>query len=194
MDKIFASYPYGTFEIGRGYPLFTSFSRDKNPNVDIAGGINIGLSFRNVVESASGWSCEITCITPTTINGAIFAGDSYTAFAASTTQIQLPVTESEISSVYVGGTLTIGGETRTISAYTPVGVALSPVDHKTPGVATVSTAFSSAPAAGAAYTLVRPDVSCTVDVEPISDVFTMTVAKKTVPIPAANNWILVQFP
>lgn len=59
-SQITASYPYGTFEIGKGYPLFTQHSLDNDPSVDATGGINIGLSFRNVVESASGWSCEVT--------------------------------------------------------------------------------------------------------------------------------------
>ena len=97
--QITASYPYGTFEIGKGYPLFTSHSGDQDPAVDLVGGINQGLSFRNVTESAGGWSCEITSI------------------------------------------------------------------------------------AGAR----------TVDVEPISSVFTATVAKKNVVIPGANTWVPVSF-
>jgi len=47
-------------EIGKGYPLFTNHSGDQNPSVDLEGGINIGLRFRNVVESPTGWSCEVT--------------------------------------------------------------------------------------------------------------------------------------
>ena len=57
----FASYN-GLFEIGKGYPLFTNHSGDANPSVDLEGGINIGLKFRNVVESASAWSCEVTSV------------------------------------------------------------------------------------------------------------------------------------
>lgn len=60
--RITASYPYGTFELGKGYPLFTEHSLDGDPAVDLVGGINEGLSFRNVVESASGWACEVTHI------------------------------------------------------------------------------------------------------------------------------------
>jgi hypothetical protein len=60
MAEITGSYPYGTFTIGKGYPLFTEHSGDQDPNVDLVGGINIGLSFRNVVETSSGWSCEVT--------------------------------------------------------------------------------------------------------------------------------------
>ena len=56
------SYPYGTFQIGKGYPLFTDHSGDGDPAVDETGSINGGLSFRNVVESASGWACEVTSI------------------------------------------------------------------------------------------------------------------------------------
>lgn len=62
MRQILDSYPYGTYELGRGYPLFTQHSGDQDPKVDLEGGINIGLSFRNVVESESGWSCEVTSI------------------------------------------------------------------------------------------------------------------------------------
>lgn len=62
MAQIFQSYPYGTFTIGQGYPLFTEHSGDQDPAVDLEGGINIGLSFRNVVETASGWSCEVTSV------------------------------------------------------------------------------------------------------------------------------------
>jgi hypothetical protein len=60
--QIVNSYPWGTFEIGKGYPLFTQHSGDQDPAVDLVGGINLGLSFRNVVETASGWSCEVTSI------------------------------------------------------------------------------------------------------------------------------------
>lgn len=62
LDNILASYPFGTFQLGKGYPLFTNHSGDQDPNVDLVGGINLGLSFRNVVESASSWSCEVTSI------------------------------------------------------------------------------------------------------------------------------------
>lgn len=63
MSEITKSYPFGTFSIGKGYPLFTEHSLDKDPRVDLVGGINIGLTFRNVVENASGWSCEVTSVT-----------------------------------------------------------------------------------------------------------------------------------
>ena len=56
------SYPYGLIEIGKGYPLFTNHSGDADPAVDLVGGINLGLTFRNVVESAAGWSCQVTSI------------------------------------------------------------------------------------------------------------------------------------
>lgn len=65
MSKILQSYKYGTFEIGKGYPLFTNHSLDIEPTLDAAvleGGINIGLMFRNVVESSSSWSCEVTSV------------------------------------------------------------------------------------------------------------------------------------
>lgn len=62
MSEILQSYGYGTFEIGKGYPLFTNHSGDQDPTVDLVGGINIGLSFRNIVESAGAWSCEVTSV------------------------------------------------------------------------------------------------------------------------------------
>jgi hypothetical protein len=99
LSQITASYPFGTFQFGKGYPLFTEHSLDQDPNVDLVGMINGNLAFRNVVETATGWSCEVTSIA----------------------------------------------------------------------------------------------AACTVKVEPISDVFTKTVAKQLVSIPAANTWVLVQF-
>lgn len=62
MAQIQASYPYGLFELGKGYPLFEAHSGDQVPGVDVSGGINVGLTFRNVVESAGSWSCEVTSI------------------------------------------------------------------------------------------------------------------------------------
>jgi pimeloyl-ACP methyl ester carboxylesterase len=62
LAQIRQSYEYGTFKLGQGYPLFTNHSGDQDPAVDLAGGINIGLSFRNVVESAGAWSCEVTSV------------------------------------------------------------------------------------------------------------------------------------
>lgn len=67
-SQIINSYPYGTFEIGKGYPLFTNHSADDDiaivPTVGdlTVKGINLGLSFRNVVETSTGWSCEVTSI------------------------------------------------------------------------------------------------------------------------------------
>jgi len=58
-SEITQSYPYGLFKLGEGYPLFENHSLDDDPSVDAAGGINIGLTFRNVSESASAWSCEV---------------------------------------------------------------------------------------------------------------------------------------
>jgi hypothetical protein len=36
--------------------------------------------------------------------------------------------------------------------------------------------------------------ACTVKVEPISEIFRVGVAKQTITIPAANNWVTVSFP
>lgn len=61
-SQITASYPLGLFELGKGYPVFSEHSLDGDPSTDLTGGINVGLTFRNVVESAGAWSCEITHI------------------------------------------------------------------------------------------------------------------------------------
>lgn len=61
-SQIQNSYSYGMFELGVGYPIYTSSSRDQDPAVDLEGGINLGFSHRNVAESASSWSCQITNI------------------------------------------------------------------------------------------------------------------------------------
>jgi hypothetical protein len=57
--EIVPTYPFHLWELGKGYPIFTEHSLDDDPTVDIEGGINIGLSFRNVVETTSTWSCEV---------------------------------------------------------------------------------------------------------------------------------------
>jgi len=62
LAEITQSYPFGTFRLGQGYPLFSNHSGDQDPAVDLVGGINIGLAFRNVVESAGSWSCEVTSV------------------------------------------------------------------------------------------------------------------------------------
>lgn len=62
ISQITDSYPYGTFEVGKGYPLFTEHSLDSDPATALVGGINVGLKFRNVTESAGSWSCQITHI------------------------------------------------------------------------------------------------------------------------------------
>lgn len=62
LSQITASYPFGLFELGKGYPVFSEHSLDADPAVDLVGGINVGLTFRNVVESAGAWSCQVTHI------------------------------------------------------------------------------------------------------------------------------------
>ncbi|MBZ2208481.1 hypothetical protein [Massilia soli] len=65
IDQITDSYTYASFKIGRGMPLFTEHSRDKDPRDAInalVGGINEGLKFKPPVETATTWSCEVTSI------------------------------------------------------------------------------------------------------------------------------------
>lgn len=54
------SYPYGIFELGKGYPVFSEHSLDQDPSVDLVGGINQNLSFRSVTETTGTWSCQVT--------------------------------------------------------------------------------------------------------------------------------------
>lgn len=193
-NQITKSYQYGTFRRDQGYPLFTEFSRNQNPRVDIAGGRNINLTFRNVSETASSWSCEVTCLTMPTSSGTLFSGDALTSYSSTTTTVPLPLTESEIVGDYVGGTITIGGETRTITGYTGVNITNgSNIDSKRPGVITVSTPFSSAPTAGTAYSITRADVSCTVKVSPISEIYKGDKTPKLVTIPTGAQWVSVSF-
>lgn len=60
IQDVYDCYPTGLFELGKGYPLFTEHSLDGDPSVDLAGGINMGLTFRNVTESSGAWSCQVT--------------------------------------------------------------------------------------------------------------------------------------
>lgn len=63
IETLFQSYQQGSFELGKGYPVFTEHSLDSDPATADVGGINMGLGFRNVVETASTWSCEIRHLT-----------------------------------------------------------------------------------------------------------------------------------
>lgn len=54
-----ATYNRESFELGKGYPVLMNSSLD-SPLTDLVGGINLGFKWRNVVESALGWSCEIS--------------------------------------------------------------------------------------------------------------------------------------
>ena len=73
-----ASYTADMFEIGRGYPHLTNSSRDQDPAVDLVGGINVGFKWRNVVESAAAWSCELYNNQATTVtvkpHSTVFSG------------------------------------------------------------------------------------------------------------------------
>lgn len=61
-SQILASYKYGDFDVNVGCPLYTNNSGDQDPSVDLVGGINRGFRHRNVVETATSWSCQITNI------------------------------------------------------------------------------------------------------------------------------------
>jgi hypothetical protein len=53
------SYQKAMFEIGVGYPVISRSSLDNDPAVDQVGGINLGFSWTNVVETATAWSCDL---------------------------------------------------------------------------------------------------------------------------------------
>lgn len=53
-------YPYGTFDRAAGWPVFSEYSLDDDPALVDAGAINAGLKWRNLVQSAGAWSCEVT--------------------------------------------------------------------------------------------------------------------------------------
>jgi hypothetical protein len=205
--EILRGYPFGTFRIGTGWPCFSNFSRDQDPAVHKAGGINIDLTFRNVQETPTGWSCEVTCVTPWTYvgytNSKKDAQGNYTGLST-TTVIAFPYGnagegESEINGIYVGSTLTINGETRTITTYdaetvmSAAGATTAAGSYKR---VTVDAPFSTAPAPGTAYTLTRrpQDAACTVTVAPVSEIYTGSKTPKTITIPNSNTWVPVQFP
>lgn len=73
-----ASYSPAMFELGVGYPVLSGCSADNDPAVDQVGGINLGFAWRNVQESATSWSCELTNAAAVTVNvaphSAVFPG------------------------------------------------------------------------------------------------------------------------
>ena len=76
------AYTFDMFELGRGYPLLTNCSADQDPAIDLTGGINVGFKWRNIVETANTWSCELTNISgPVTVtvkptNSTIYTGNA----------------------------------------------------------------------------------------------------------------------
>lgn len=76
IHSIYASYGFD-HKIGRGFPYFSNSSRDAVLPVqqadgsfigDMKGGINLGFSVRNIVESATGFACEVkNVLGPTTV-------------------------------------------------------------------------------------------------------------------------------
>ena len=53
------TYTEDMFELGVGWPVLTNSSRDQDPRIDSIGGINVGFKWRNIVETATTWSCEL---------------------------------------------------------------------------------------------------------------------------------------
>lgn len=58
-SQIRATYTPDLLQIGMGYPIFSGSSLDQDPAVDLEGGINLGFTWRNLLEDANGWSCEV---------------------------------------------------------------------------------------------------------------------------------------
>jgi hypothetical protein len=80
IETIFASYTRGMFELGKGYPIFSEHSLDSDPATADSGGINMGLGFRNVTESAGSWSCQVrhissACTVKVSPYSTIYTGD-----------------------------------------------------------------------------------------------------------------------
>jgi hypothetical protein len=55
-----ADYPWREFSTEESHPAFFNSSIDQDPAVDATGYINIGFKWRNVVDTAGSWSCEVT--------------------------------------------------------------------------------------------------------------------------------------
>jgi pimeloyl-ACP methyl ester carboxylesterase len=60
MQEIETSYALDRTMFRKGVPYLSGSSRDKDPHVDPAGGVNLGFYWRNVVETATSWSCQLT--------------------------------------------------------------------------------------------------------------------------------------
>lgn len=83
LSRVLASYPFGTFEIGKGCPLFTEHSLDIDPTIDAAvleGGVNLNLTFDSVAETPTSWTCRVTSIAgPCTVKVKPCNSDVFTA-------------------------------------------------------------------------------------------------------------------
>lgn len=56
--SVWPSYGHHAFKADCTLPLFTHSSRDA-PLTAESGGVNLGFSFRNIVETQGSWSCEV---------------------------------------------------------------------------------------------------------------------------------------
>lgn len=93
------TYPPAFFKRGRGLPLFTNCSRNF---IDVARGIeiNVGLTARNIVEDASSFSCEVTCVDgPATFDVEPLSPVFTTAVAPQTVSIKTVVVTDPVTKV-----------------------------------------------------------------------------------------------
>lgn len=86
LEQLLLSYKYGMFKRGVGVPLFTQHSRDADPRDAVnalVGGINEGLTWDSVVETATTWSCRVTnLLGPCTVMVKPYGSDVYKGNAA----------------------------------------------------------------------------------------------------------------
>ncbi len=59
LNAMNAAYPREGWKLGQGYPVVDRCSLDADPTTAGSGYVNKDVKWRNVVESASGWSCEV---------------------------------------------------------------------------------------------------------------------------------------
>lgn len=82
-----SAYDQRNFELGVGYPCFDNSSRDDDPEATPSGRrfINAGFKWRNVVESAGAWSCEVSNTLGATTVDALPRSDIFAATVAAQT-------------------------------------------------------------------------------------------------------------
>jgi hypothetical protein len=84
-----ASYTTPMFEIGKGVLHLTNCSNDQNPAVDLVGSINKGFRWRNIVNTANLWSCEMYNNLACTVTAVPYGSDVFDATGVSPKTVTL---------------------------------------------------------------------------------------------------------